>query len=340
MMETYYEQRATAGLIISEGVVVSSRATGYINVPGIYTDAQVEAWAKITARVHEKGGRIFAQIWHVGRLSHPDVIGGELPLAPSAINPDFFAFTKNGQVDTIVPRAMTLADIRDTVADFRTAARNAVAAGFDGVELHAANGYLIHQFLAPSANRRDDNYGGGLENRSRVLFEVIEAVSGAIGSGRVGVRLNPVMDAAGIVSDATLEHDFEEVMTRMSALGLAYLHLAALTMSRPTSVEETLRMGRRYRGSFRGTLILNGALSQADAEAAIGEGTADLATRLAWHPRRRPPCIHHPPRPDPSRPRAHRSSGRGLSAGSLIHAPRLGRSADRRGLKASRFCDS
>ncbi|MES1160515.1 MAG: alkene reductase, partial [Bacteroidota bacterium] len=187
----YYGQRAEAGLIITEGTYVSPEAAGYINVPGIYSDEQVAGWRLVTEAVHKKGGKIFAQIWHVGRLSHPDLLNGNLPLAPSALNPNIQAYTLDGFKDTVTPREMTLADIQRTIGDFRKAGENAVKAGFDGVEIHSANGYLFHQFFNLYSNHRTDDYGGSVENRARLLFDVIEALATVMPLNRVGARLNP-----------------------------------------------------------------------------------------------------------------------------------------------------
>jgi N-ethylmaleimide reductase len=184
----YYAQRASAGLIISEGTQVSRQAVGYVNTPGIYAEAQVAGWKKVTAAVHAKGGRIFAQLWHVGRMSHPDFHDGALPVAPSAINPQDKSFTPQGFKDTVTPRALELAEIKAIVQDFKNAAANAVKAGFDGIEIHASNGYLFHQFFAACANVRTDEYGGSIENRARFLFEVLDAVQEVIGLNRVGGR--------------------------------------------------------------------------------------------------------------------------------------------------------
>ncbi len=278
LMGTYYEQRASAGLIISEGVVISPEATGFVNVPGIYSDEQVAAWQFVTEKVHGRGGRIFAQLWHVGPISHPDLLGGKLPLAPSAINPNWQAFTKTGPTDTVTPKAMTAEDIDRTISDFRRAALNAIAAGFDGIELHAANAYLIHQFLAPSSNRRTDNYGGSRENRSRFLFEVVEAVSSAIGNKRTAVRLNPIVDGvAGIVLDDELEKTFQYVVNKLSDFNLAFLELAALTLKPGfDSVERTIEMARHYRPLYRGNLVVNGSMTEALAEAALAGRLADF----------------------------------------------------------------
>ncbi len=157
----YYQQRSSAGLIITEGSQVSERAVGYINTPGIYSKKQVEGWKHITNRVHKKGGKIFIQLWHVGRISHPDFHNGELPLAPSAINPGYKSFTPSGFKNTVTPKEMSLEDIQETtIQDFRNAARNAVEAGFDGIEIHSSNGYLFHQFFCKCSNKRKDKYGG------------------------------------------------------------------------------------------------------------------------------------------------------------------------------------
>lgn len=160
----YYKQRATAGLIITEGIVINENATGYIDVPGIYTSKQIQGWKKVTDGVHQEEGKIFAQLWHVGRISHPDLLNGMLPLAPSAVNPNFQTFTKNGFTDIITPKAMLSEDIERTIDDFQKATINAVSSGFDGVELHSANGYLFHQFFAKCSNHRTDKYGGSIEN--------------------------------------------------------------------------------------------------------------------------------------------------------------------------------
>jgi N-ethylmaleimide reductase len=277
IMEDYYEQRASAGLIISEGVIISPRANGYINIPGLFDAAQVEAWKKITQKVHAKGGRIFAQLWHVGRISHPDLLDGQAPLAPSAINPRFSAFTLEGPKDTVTPAAMSLADIAQTIEDFHLAARNAIAAGFDGVEIHGANGYLIHQFLTASANTRTDAYGGDVQGRSRFLFEVLAAVSAAIGSHRVGLRLNPGMTGvAGIVRDAQTDATFDAVIARLDACALAYLHLTGAFEAGDDPAARIIATARAYREVFKGVLIVNNGLDKRSGGQAIADGVADL----------------------------------------------------------------
>lgn len=277
MMVTYYAQRASAGLIISEGTIISREATGYIKVPGLFTAEQVASWRPVTDAVHARGGRIFTQLWHVGRISHPDLLDGALPLAPSAVNPGFDSYTKNGRMETVTPRAMSLDDIRRTIGDFATAARNAIEAGFDGVELHAANAYLIHEFLVPSANQRTDDYGGSVENRARFLLEVVDAVAGAIGSHRVGVRLNPCLDGpAGIVLDDEARDTYDYAIRALDTRNLAFLHLAALMFTPGLdSPDRTIEMGRRYRPLYSGSLIINAAMTRETAEAALAEGVAD-----------------------------------------------------------------
>ncbi|MCY1525287.1 N-ethylmaleimide reductase [compost metagenome] len=277
-MQTYYEQRASAGLIISEGIVISEMATGYINVPGLYTQEQIGAWSNVTQRVHAQGGKIFAQLWHVGRISHPDVLKGNLPLAPSAINANFFCFTQKGMTDTATPKAMSIEEIQQTINDFKQAAINAMAAGFDGVELHAANAYLLHQFLATSANQRSDSYGGSVENRARLLFEVLDAVVAAIGVERTAIRLNPDLHrVVGIDVDDETRRTFEHVITRLDSYALAYLHLTGFTIEESGDpAQAILDTARHYREVYRGSLMINGWLDRDRGNQAIAEGLADL----------------------------------------------------------------
>jgi N-ethylmaleimide reductase len=278
IVATYYAQRASAGLIISEGTVVSPMATGYVKVPGIYTAQQVSAWSRVTDAVHRAGGKIFAQLWHVGRISHPDLLGGRLPLAPSAINPEFEAYTPTGPKATVTPKAMSVEEIEQTVADFKSAGENAIAAGFDGVELHAANAYLFHQFMATSANERVDAYGGNTENRARFLFEVLNAVGNGIGVGRTGIRLNPGMDQfAGIVLDEETTRTFDHVVSRLDTYGLAYLHLTGITAGEiPDPAARIVRTAMKYRKMFKGTLIINHGMGEETAHHALKEDAADL----------------------------------------------------------------
>lgn len=277
IMATYYGERATAGLIVTEGTFVSPRAVGYINVPGISTDAQTAGWEGVTKAVHENGGRIFAQLWHVGAMSHPDLLGGELPYAPSAINPQDRVFTQNGFAETVTPREMSLDEIAQTIADFEIAAANAVKAGFDGVELHAANGYLFHQFFAQSTNTRVDRYGGSRANRMRFLLDVIERLSHILPEDRIGVRLNPAYHGhSGVVADAETIPFFEELVSKLDELGLAYIHLME-----PIDPIEGLPVpqsgiARHFRRFFQGTIISATDHDRTSGNQLIEDGAADL----------------------------------------------------------------
>lgn len=271
----YYAQRAEAGLIISEASQVSPQGVGYINTPGIHSRAQVEGWRKVTEAVHDHGGRIFIQLWHVGRISHPDFHGDELPVAPSALNPNSQAFTPEGLKDTVTPRAMTTDEVRATVRDFVQAARNAMEAGFDGVEIHGANGYLVEQFLRDSSNRRTDIYGGSIPNRARFLFEIVEGVSEAIGREHVGVRLSPG-NVGNIGPDSNMAALYDFVIGVLDNYRLAYLHLLENTTAATGEPNRIADITRRYRTVFHGTLITNNGYDRASGNAAIRGGEADL----------------------------------------------------------------
>ncbi|MDD2793127.1 MAG: alkene reductase [Sediminibacterium sp.] len=274
---TYYEQRATAGLIITEGTFISKKAVGFINVPGIYSDDQVAGWKLVTDAVHAKGGKIFAQIWHVGRMSHPDLHNGELPLAPSAINPNAKAFTNNGFVDTDVPAAMTTEDIQQTIRDFTQAAANAVRAGFDGVELHGANGYLLHQFFNGCSNQRTDAYGGSIENRARILFEILDALKAVIPMNRVGVRLNPSMhNAQGMLVDELTIPTHEYIVKELNNYELAYLHLTEPFVPVDDVPHAVTKVAKHFRPLYKGTLIINKGFDKAKAIQVLEDGDADL----------------------------------------------------------------
>ncbi len=226
LMALYYGQRASAGLIVAEGTNISAQARGYAFTPGIYDSYQIEAWQPVTKAIHDKAGRVFVQLWHVGRISHPSLqTNNVLPVAPSAIRPNAMVFTENGFQACLTPRALETAEIAEIVEQYAKAARNALAAGFDGVEIHAANGYLIEQFLRDSTNHRTDAYGGSREKRARFLLEVVQAVVSACGPGRVGIRLSPVSP----VNDAALDSDpmatYRHVVEHLNPFGLAYLHV-------------------------------------------------------------------------------------------------------------------
>lgn len=220
----YYEQRASAGLIITEATPISPMGHGYPLLPGIYTDAQIAGWKKVTDAVHAKGGKIVIQLWHVGRISHPSLLNGETPVAPSAIKPAGKAFTFQGLVDYVTPRALDVSELPGIVADYVQAAKNALKAGFDGVEVHSANGYLLDQFLRDGSNQRTDQYGGSFENRARLLMQVTKAVVDAIGADKVGLRLSPV-NPFNDMKDSNPQALFNYVTEQLNQFNLAYLHV-------------------------------------------------------------------------------------------------------------------
>ncbi len=270
----YYAQRATAGLIITEGSQISPQGVGDPSTPGIDSQAQIAGWRRVTDAIHEGGGRVFLQLWHVGRISHPSLQpNGALPVAPSAIKPDGETFTETGLQPFVTPRSLETGEIPGIVAQFRQAAKNALEAGFDGVEVHGANGYLLDQFLRDGTNRRDDDYGGSLENRARLLLQVTHAVAGVFGADRVGVRLSPV-NSFNSISDSTPDVTFTYVAERLNRFGLAYLHVVEQDFagSDATQVFDP----RKLRDAFRGTYIANGGYDQVRAEVALATGAADL----------------------------------------------------------------
>jgi len=273
----YYEQRASAGLIITEGSQVSTDAVGYINTPGIHTDEQVEGWKKVTKRVHDKGGKIFIQLWHVGRMSHPDFHNGELPLSSSAINPNAKSYTPEGFKETVTPKEMTIEEIKTTVKDFQNAAVNAVKAGFDGVEIHSSNGYLFHQFFNGTSNERTDEYGGSIENKTRFFFEVLEAIKEVIPEEKIGARFNPSLNGVfGMTMDEDTIPTFEYIIKKLNDYNLAYVHL-----SEPfTDVSEipyaVTEIARHFRPLYNGTLIINAGFDQEKGNKVIEKGHADL----------------------------------------------------------------
>lgn len=271
----YYAQRAGAGLIVTEATQVSPQGIGYVATPGIYTVAQIGGWRRVTDAVHERGGRIFLQLWHVGRVSHPDFHGGEAPVAPSAINPNVQVFTPSGPKDTVTPRALSAREVEAVVADFVQGAKNAIAAGFDGVEIHGANGYLIEQFLRDSANRRSDRYGGSIANRGRFLFEIVEGISGAIGRERVGVRLSPA-NLMNIPADGDTAALYDFVIGVLDGYRIAYLHLlepGGNVSKIPNMIQDVTA---HYRTVYGGTLITNNGYDRERGNAVIAGGEADL----------------------------------------------------------------
>jgi N-ethylmaleimide reductase len=272
---TYYAQRASAGLIVTEGTQVSPQGVGYIRTPGIHSPEQVAGWRQVTDAVHRAGGRIFAQLWHVGRVSHPDFHDGELPVAPSAIAPDGEVFTTRGKTKIVTPRAVETGEIPGLVAQFARAAENAKAAGFDGVELHGANGYLLDQFLRDGTNHRTDAYGGSIANRARFPVEVAEAVAGVWGASRVGYKISP-NGTVYSMSDSDPIRTFSYLAAELDRLGLTYLHVTeaiAGPSAPPATVRRALPALRRI---FTRTLIANGGYDARSASAAIANREADL----------------------------------------------------------------
>ncbi|CAD0217294.1 N-ethylmaleimide reductase [Agrobacterium tumefaciens] len=270
----YYAQRASAGLIITEATQVSRQAQGYQNTPGLYTPEQIAGWRKVTDAVHAKGGRIFVQLWHVGRVSHVDLHGGEAPVAPSAVRAETKTFVNNGFADVSEPRALALDEIPTIVEDFRKAAANAIEAGFDGVEVHGANGYLLDQFLRETANVRTDAYGGSIENRARLLLEVTAAVAGEIGTQRTGVRLSPVSPASGIVPASDEQPQFNHVVEALDGLGIAYIHVVEGATGGPRDATPFDFDALRQR--FSKTYIANNGYDLELAKFRVSEGKADL----------------------------------------------------------------
>ena len=271
----YYAQRATAGLIITEGTQVSPEGQGYLATPGIYSPAQVAGWRKVTDAVHARGGRIFAQLWHVGRVSHTSLQpNGAAPVAPSAITAKTQVFIASGFADASPPRALATSEIARVVEDFRKAAGNAKAAGFDGVELHGANGYLIDQFLRDGTNTRTDQYGGSVENRTRFLAEVLAALVSVFPASRVGVRLSP-FSSFGDITDSDPMTTFGAAIARASAFGLGYLHLVEGETGGSRDLPPGADIGR-LRKLFDGAYLANNGYDRAHAIRAVETGEADL----------------------------------------------------------------
>lgn len=266
IMAEYYAQRASAGLIISEGIPMDPMGVGYANVPGLWSREQVEAWKPVVKAVHAQGGHIFAQIWHVGRISDPELLGGRQPVAPSAIAAEGLVSLLRPQRAYPTPRALTLEEIRQTIEAFRRGAQNAQAAGFDGVELHGANGYLIDQFLQDGSNHRTDEYGGPIENRARFLLEAADAAISVFGPGRVGMHLAPRGDSHGI-SDSDPTATFTYVAQELGKRKIAFI--AAREHPGPDS------LGPELRKTFGGVFVANESLNQQTGQQLLDEGKAD-----------------------------------------------------------------
>ncbi|MCP3143583.1 alkene reductase [Pyxidicoccus xibeiensis] len=271
----YYAQRASAGLLITEATQVSPQGVGYIRTPGMHSPEQVAGWRKVTEAVHAAGGILFAQLWHVGRVSHPDFHDGRLPVAPSAIGYEGEVFTFQGKKRVVTPRALETEELPGVVEQFRRAAENAREAGFDGVELHGSNGYLLDQFLRDGSNQRTDAYGGSIENRARFPLEMARAVVGVWGSERVGYRLAPQSFPYAGVTDSTPAETFTHMARELSRLGLGYLHVTEAVSGKDVPSPEQ-RISPLLRKAFQGAFIVNGGYDARTGEEAIALGEADL----------------------------------------------------------------
>jgi N-ethylmaleimide reductase len=271
----YYKQRSSAGLIVTEGTQVSPQGVGYIRTPGMHSPEQVAGWKRVTGAVHGAGGRIFAQLWHVGRVSHPDFHGGQRPVAPTALPVEGEVFTPEGKKKIEVPRALETREIPAIVEQFRQAAANAKEAGFDGVELHGANGYLLDQFLRDGANRRTDGYGGSIANRARLPVEVAKAAIAVWGPERVGYRISPYFSMFSL-SDSSPVETFSFLAEELSRLKLGYLHIFEALSGGTAPPAGSPRLALILRTKFRGTLIVNGGYDASSANAALEGGQADL----------------------------------------------------------------
>ncbi|HVI90737.1 MAG TPA: alkene reductase [Dongiaceae bacterium] len=271
---TYYSQRASAGLLITEATQISQQGQGYQDTPGIYTQAQIDGWRKVADAVHAKGSKIFLQLWHVGRISHVSLQkDGAAPVAPSAIRAETKTFVNNGFADVSEPRALELNELPGIVNDFRQGAANAIAAGFDGVEIHGANGYLLDQFLKDGANVRTDAYGGSVENRARLVLEVAAAVVKEVGADRTGIRISPVGPVNGI-SGSNPQPQFDYLVDKLDALGLVYLHVVEGAPGGPRDFAPFDYDSLRRR--FKRTYIANNGYNLELATSRLNEGKADL----------------------------------------------------------------
>ena len=276
LMAEYYAQRATAGLIVSEGTSPSPNGLGYARIPGIFSPAQVEGWRGVTAAVHAKGAKMFLQLMHCGRIAHPlNLPAGARILAPSAVAAAGEMWTDaQGMQPNALPAAMSEADIAATIAEFAQAAKNALAAGFDGIELHAANGYLLEQFIRPNTNVRSDGWGGAIANRARFVLAVADAAIAAIGRERVGIRLSPFGVFNDMPAYPELAADYEYLARELNARGLVYVHLVDHSPMGAPAVPDTIKA--MFRREFKGTLILSGGYDAARAEADLAAGRCDL----------------------------------------------------------------
>ena len=280
MMATYYEQRATAGLIVTEATQISAEGQGYLDTPGIYSPEQVAGWRRVTDAVHAKGGKIVVQLWHVGRISHVSLQpNGQPPVSSTARRAVGKTFTAEGFLDVSEPRALRLDELPRIVAEYRQAARNAIDAGFDGVEVHSANGYLLEQFLRDSVNDRTDAYGGPKENRARLLIEVMHAIVAEIGAGRTGVRLSPVTPANDAKQDSDAQGLFNHVVEQLAPLKLAFIHVVEGATGGPRDVapfDYAALRSRFKHGNEHGAWMVNNGYTRAMSLDVVASAAADL----------------------------------------------------------------
>ena len=276
LVATYYGQRAGAGLIVTEGTSPSPNGLGYARIPGIYSKEQVEGWKKVTSAVHNKGGKIFVQLMHTGRISHPlNLPEGTRVLAPSAVKPAGQMWTDAQQMqDFPVPEAMTAEEVQQTKAEYVTGAKNAIEAGFDGIELHSANGYLLEQFLSPVSNVRDDNYGGSIENRARFVIEVAAAAAEAIGKDKIGIRLSPYGVASDMPHYPEIDATYKYLAEQLNNIGIAYIHVVDHSAMGAPAVPLAIKQIIRH--AFKNTIILAGGYDLEGAEADLQSGLGDL----------------------------------------------------------------
>ena len=276
LMAEYYRQRSGAGLIITEGTSPSPNGVGYARIPGIYSQAQIDGWKKVTGAVHAAGGKIFLQMMHTGRISHIlNLPEGATVLAPSAVKPAGQMWTDAAQMqDFPEPKAMTAGELQSTKQEYITAAKNAVEAGFDGVELHGANGYLLEQFLSPVSNIRTDEYGGSIENRARFVLEVAQGVANAIGKEKTGIRLSPYGVASDMPHYPEIDATYKYLAEELNKIGIAYIHIVDHSSigapAVPLAIKQTIR------DAFKGTVILAGGFNQETGEAALESGLGDI----------------------------------------------------------------
>lgn len=273
IMAKYYALRAAAGLIITEATAISPQGYGWLNAPGIWNDAQVQGWKSVTDAVHANGGRIFLQLWHMGRVSHPDFLNGKLPVAPSAVAAQGESHTPEGNKPYVTPHELTINEIKAIVADYAAGAKRAISAGFDGVEIHGANGYLIDQFIRDCSNKRTDEYGGNTANRLRFMSEVVNAVVAEVGAGNVGIRLSPT-NKYNDMHDSNPIETFTHAAKLLDPLKLAYLHTMEPLPGHMLSTEGE-RVTPHIRKVYHGNLITNGGYDFELANSAIEDNQAD-----------------------------------------------------------------